>query len=152
MSIEQRYWLDPRQDAALLTEVLQYFKGDAAILLEGDLSHFHFEDIAGNSAVVAQPFNREAPEANDAIILPLEESTVDEILRRIIPANKFKKRIKAIQVVKGGAIQFMAGDNFHRECVSIHSDTPLEFLEHLRSEFIIKRFTADGCHLTRRSR
>jgi hypothetical protein len=137
---KHRYWIEPRDDAKLLTEVLRYFQGGASILLEGDLAIFHFGDIPGTSAIVSEIFIPQAPESNERIVLPLDDSTIEEILKRVLPSNRFKKLINAIQIVRNDQIQFMTGDNFHHECISIHPEISVEFLERLRSQFIIKRF------------
>ena len=140
MFFDQRYWIEPRDDRKFLAEVFKYFQGGALVLLEGDLEHFHFQDILGFTTRISEPFAPQASDAKEKIVLPLEQSTYEQILERILPSNRFKKTIEAIQIVKEGDIRFMTGDNFHHECISIHAETSKNFLESLRLRFIIKRF------------
>jgi hypothetical protein len=140
MFFDQRYWIEPWDDRKFLAEVFKYFQGGALVLLEGDLEYFHFQDILGFTTRISEPFAPQASDAKEKIVLPLEQSTYEQILERILPSNRFKKAIDAMQIVKEGDIRFMTGDNFHHECISMHAETPKDFLESLRLRFIIKRF------------
>jgi hypothetical protein len=58
----------------------------------------------------------------------------------LLPNGKCIHEISAIQIEKNGKIEFMAGDNFHRECVSVGELVSTEFLEEMISKGILRGY------------
>ena len=74
------------------------------------------------------------------LILPLEPGTVQSIMRELNSKKNLKNMIAAVTIEKQGSIEFMAGDNFDKECVSVGKAISGHLLEELKAQGIIKRY------------
>jgi hypothetical protein len=134
-----RKWLIPKDNIRLLSSIIKYLCGEAFIYFEGNISPKEFNGINFYKKVIPL-VNRESPESKYMVALPLEDNTCDFILKKIIPRNLFINEISAIQIIKNGRLQFLSGDNFHRECISVDSEISESFLNQLIDEGIIKSY------------
>jgi hypothetical protein len=132
----QAFWLDPRDKPALLIILMKALAGDAHIAFEGDLSDLDFSQIADATASL----HRESPESETMVVLPLEIDTIKPILDQVLPEGRIVKKIVAIQIEKSGQVEFMAGDNFHRECVSVGPAVKQSLLQELVARGIIRSY------------
>jgi hypothetical protein len=97
--------------------------GNARIIIEGD---FKLSDLDGiESLAVANPtvdFFRESRGSKTIVVFPLTQETILPLSRCLCHERDLREKFVAIQIVKNGEVQFLAGDNFHPECVSVGSD------------------------------
>ncbi len=136
--MQQTFWLDPRDKAALFIRVMNLLVGDNVhIMLEGEISPSELPDSLGQM-LHAPLVPRQAPEAPYVLDMPLTEPTVQAITRSVAP--RVVRDVSAIQIVQNLEIQFMVGDNFHRECVSVGPAIPESFLRDLLSAGIIRGY------------
>jgi len=112
--------------------------GDARIALEGDLSACDFGGMPGKLDGLVEPFYPEF--GGDAVVLPLTEQVVDRIKEHLFPHGRIVRDIGAIQIEKGGRIEFVAADNFHRECVSVGRAVPEALLRELVEAGILRGY------------
>lgn len=134
-----RKWLIPKDNVRLISSIVKHLCGEAFIYFEGNISSSEFGDINFNKKVIPL-VKRESPESKYIVALPLEEHTCDIILKKIIPQDLFINEVDAIQIVKNGKLQFLSGDNFHRECISVDSTISESFLNQLMDEGIIEYY------------
>jgi hypothetical protein len=144
--MKQLFWVDPRDNGALLVAVMRELaSGDTTVAFEGDadaiesLSFPGVPDVARN---LRPPFSREWGETSSFVILPLTPSTLKPIVSEILSEGKFLHRVGAIQIQVRGELQFLAGDNFHRECVSTGPLIGRDFLQNLVDRGIVRTFYA----------
>ena len=139
LKMKKKYWLDPLDKPNLLVSIVNYFIGNSKIILEGNLDKFDFSriphlpnttNIKPESGIPSHPM----------IILPLKPETKDVLLDQLIPDDKFLKEIIAIQIEWDDKIEFMAGDYFHSECLSVGEGVSENFLSELVTKKILKEF------------
>ena len=73
----------------------------------------------------------------DFVILPLEASTVPDIVSAI--GGTLPRSILHVQIEKDGKMAFAAYDNFHPECIFFGDAVSTEFIERLISNKSIAR-------------
>jgi len=143
-AMKQVYWLDPIDKLALLSTLMRKLAGEAEIALEGEaneLTAFDFSAISGVREGVASPFREECGgKSSKMLIMPLNAATVEPILEELLWKDRAMQRVGAIQIQCGGQVEFLAGDNFHRECVSVGPGVTVEFLERLVGERVIAAY------------
>jgi hypothetical protein len=139
MESKSKFWhvSDKRR---LLLAMMEEFGGDAHISFEGDLSALPLSSIPGASQEETGVLRRNTlwPK-QDFIVLPLEPSTSKTIISAI--GRTVPKTIIHIQIEKGGTLKFAAYDNFHPQCIILHSTVKPAFLESLVSESIVRPYT-----------
>src|ERR1700690_3543313 len=141
--MKKAYILDPRDKLALLTALMRMLAGDAHIALEGDIeamSEMDFGTIPGVIENVLPPFRREWNGDSKFIVIPLTPQTIAPILKEVLPEGRIVHKIGAIQIERHGEIQFFAGDNFHRECVSVGQAVPVELLGDLVISGVLRAY------------
>jgi hypothetical protein len=139
--MEQVFWLDPRDKAALLAAIAKQLAGGAAIAFEGDLSSLEFASIPGCRFGPAGPFSCQDGGGPETLaVLPLEPSNVASILDLVLAHGRVLREIVHIAIAKAGELQFLAGDQFHRECVSVGPAVPESFLEELVGRGILRTY------------
>jgi len=135
-----RRWLIPKDNVRFITSIIKYFCGDAFIYFEGNIPPSEFNEINTCKKVIPL-LNRESPESKYMVALPLDDNTCDFILKKIIPQDLFLSEISAIQIIKNDKLQFLSGDNFHRECISVDASISDLFLNHLVNEGILESYS-----------
>jgi hypothetical protein len=142
--MKQVYWLDPIDKPALLAALMRELAGEAEIALEGEASElaaFNFGAVSGVREGVALPFREEwRGKTGKMLIMPLNASTVGPILKELLRKVRALQRVGAIQIQCGGKVEFLAGDNFHRECVSVGPGVTVELLKMLVGERVIAAY------------
>ena len=141
--MKRKYWLDPRDKPALLIALMRHLAGNAHIAFEGDrkdMDKMNFGAIQGVVKNLKTPFKHEWDANGAAIVLPLNNHTINPILKEILPQGRIVHKIGAIQIEKDGQIEFIAGDNFHRECVSVGEDVPERLLQDLFDSGILRGY------------
>ena len=142
--MNQVYWLDPLSPGKLLEAMLRLLAGDARVAVEGDataLALLQLDSIAGAVRGPVEPLMREHGLEAAMVVLPLDnQEHVRLIHGKLAPSDKVVSGIEAIQLGRGGSIQFLAGDGFHRECVSVGPLVPVEFLRGLVESGVIAGF------------
>ena len=141
--MKQTYWLDPRDKPGLLIALMRLLAGNSHIAFEGDpddMAEMNFTSIPGVREGIVAPFKNEWGKNAKVIILPLENDTIPLILREVLPEGRIVHKVGAIQIEKDGEIQFLAGDNFQRECVSVGPAVPEEVLDKLVAVGILRAY------------
>jgi hypothetical protein len=131
--MNRAFWLDPKDKPGLLIAMMKALAGNAHISFEGDLTECDFSDFRSAVHTETEYIKRENEPKKESpiIILPLEPETIKPILKQVLPEGRVVHKIIAVQIEKDGKIEFMAGDNFHRECVSVGSGVAEELLQQL---------------------
>jgi hypothetical protein len=150
--MEQTFWIDPRDKGALLIAVMRELAGDdSSLALEAEsdeMDALDLNSIAGSVYEMTPPFSHQwRPDAR-AVVLPLTVHTVKPIYTRLVSEGRFVRHIGAIQIQRGGEIQFLVGDNFHRECVSCGPGISEAFLDSLLQKGIIRSFKRNSSQAT----
>ncbi len=114
------YRLVVRHPMKLLAAILDEFRGDGRLSLEGDLSQC---DLRGISVVANEPIgvlrrNTLYPQ-QDFVVLPLDADTPELIKRQILPRVGIRNRVIHLPIEKGGKLVFAAYDPFDPDCVWI---------------------------------
>jgi hypothetical protein len=140
--IKRAFWLDPRDKPGLLVAMMNALAGNAHISLEGDLTECDFSDFKSTIHTETEYIKRESEPKKEGpiIVLPLEPETIHPILQQVLPNGRIVHKIVAVQIEKKGKIEFLAGDNFHRECVSVGSGVPEELLQQLVRSGVLRGY------------
>ena len=140
-----RWWLDTRDKPALLWAFLDHFAADSIVTLKGKLADLGVTELPG---AVVQP-EGDAPtkvgHGNlDTVRLPLSPTVVAELKRCLAGPNVFSDMgaLREVEITHAGTRVFLAGDNFHRECVSAMPPTPESFLDELVERGAIRSYAA----------
>lgn len=140
----QAYWLDARDKPGLLVRLMKFLTGSARIMLQRNLSNCDFRSIPGSQNSDLAPLHpMTGPNEGPHVVLTLESDTVQPILEQVLPHGRIVREIEHIQIEKNGELQFMAGDNFHNECISVGPGVPEAFLKELVSCGILRGFKTD---------
>jgi hypothetical protein len=83
---QEKYWLVPRDKAALLIAMMKALAGNAHISFEGNLSRCEFPPELHRSVEETATLRRGtiAP-VQDFVVLPLEQETIRPILDTVLP-------------------------------------------------------------------
>ncbi len=129
------YWLDPVRPADIVRALVLTLAGDASVAIEGDakaLGSLGAATMPGARVGPAEPFRPEYGGGAQMIILPLEnEHDAAELHRLLAAGTRVRPEIRAIQIQRHGRVEFVAGDSFHRECVSVGAGVAEELLDGL---------------------
>lgn len=143
--MEQTYWLSPRDKPGLLAAIMKLLAGNAHILLQGDLNSCDFSAVPkadGNRILPFDTLNEK--QDGQHIALRLEPETIQPILAQVLPHGRIVHDIGFIQIEKNGRIEFMSGDNFHNECVSVGPAVSEHLLRDLTSRGILRTFQTNA--------
>lgn len=138
--MKQTYFLDPRDKPGLLVALMRQLAGNAHIALEGDredMETMDFSVIPDAVEGLVAPFRHEWDKNGKFIVLPLTDDTIAPILEEVLPEGRIVHKVGAIQIEKDGDIQFLAGDNFHRESVSVGPAVPERLLRDLMASGVL---------------
>jgi hypothetical protein len=136
--MERAFWLDPCDKPALLMAMMRELADNARIMLEGDLSACDFAAIPGRVEGVVEPFRREYE--GEAVVLPISEQTITTIKAQLLPYGRIVRDVGAIQIEQNGELQFVAADQFHRECVSVGHAVRESVLQELVTVGILRAY------------
>jgi len=139
----QVYWLEPIRRRELLSAILGALAGAARVAVEGEpealqkLSHF----VPETARDPHPPFDRQYKHDSAMVVMPLEsEREAHDVAALLMPAGRLLPGVEAIQVEKRGSVEFMAGDAFHWQCVSVGDGVPVVLLRDLKRKGIIRGF------------
>lgn len=142
--MNQVYWLDPLNPGTLLEAMLRLLAGGARVAVEGDafsLSPLQLDSIDGASHGPVEPFMRENGPESVMVVLRLDNLEQARLIHdKLAPGGTLVAGVAAIQLERGGSVQLLAGDGFHRECVSVGPLVPAEFLRGLVRSAVIAGF------------
>ena len=125
-----RTWIVPVDPDALVAAFLDHFADDSSVFVEGEIAASEFPDSSRRASVVVPHVGREAPDATHFVVLTLSPQTASHVTRVLLREGRLTSDVAALQIVHGGIVRFLAGDNFHHECVSVEGVSP-EFLSSL---------------------
>jgi hypothetical protein len=142
--VNQVYWLDPIRSGDLLRAVLKALVGGSRVAIEGEADAIELCGLLmlpGAGGELSPPFRREYKPDSAVVVLPLESRRdARRICEMVSTEGKVRAGIEAIQVERHGRIEFLAGDGFHRECVSVGAGVPEGLLRDLTRKRIIEGF------------
>ncbi len=129
----------------MLAELMKNLAGEAFITFKGDLTECDFSEI-GEVAPSAEGEITKRIKWDDVgfIVLPLNQETIKPILKQILPNGRVVHKIEEIQIEKDGQLQFLSGDNFHNDCISVGPLVTVGMLDHLKSKGLIKSYVSNA--------
>jgi hypothetical protein len=110
-----KYWIDidPNQSAGLLSAVARELAGSAFISLEGYMSECEPLTLPGLTTAETELLRRKTiTPLLDFVVIPLEITTVDQTLERILSDPCLMDAVVHIEIAKDGQIEFAAYDHF----------------------------------------
>jgi hypothetical protein len=124
--------------------MLRALAGNAHIAVEGEAEPLGTLDLLslpgarkGPSALLERDYGTESL----MVILPLETRRQAERLYRVlVPDTQVAEQVGAIQIERNGRVEFLAGDRFHRECVSVGPAVVEKLLRQLARRRVIRGF------------
>lgn len=142
--MKQAYWIQPKDKAKLLAAMMEELADGSQILFEGDFTGCDFTKVEKKITSISgelQPVNEDEFSVK---VFELDSESVKRILEQILPEKRFEKKIRHIQIQKNGELQFLVGDNFHEECISVGPLITVEFLDNLKSKGVIEGYQTDA--------
>jgi hypothetical protein len=139
--MKRTFWLDPRDKPGLLVAVMKLFAGTSQIAFEGNVTVDEFSAVPGAITGRIDPFHCQFSVPSKMVIFPLTTESILEIERVLFPGGRVVHDVGAIQIERDGEIQFMAADNFHRECVSVGAGVPESLLKSLVERGILRSYS-----------
>ena len=139
--MKRAFWLDPHDKCGLLVAIMKLFAGNSLIAFEGQVSADEFSSIPGVFTGRSDPFHPEFGVPSKMVIIPLTPEAILEIERVLITGGRIIHKVGAVQIEHDGEIQFMAGDNFHRECVSVGAGVPEPLLKNLVHHGVLRSYS-----------
>ncbi len=146
MNEELGYWIDPRDKPGLLLAMMRAFVSnshESYISFEGGLDNLNFSTLPGAAcAEIEKILQRQTISQLDFIVIPLTEQNLREIWKELIAKDHLvREGIIHVQIRYCGKLVFGGYDNFHRECVFADSSVPIELLEKLKANGVIRKYT-----------
>jgi hypothetical protein len=141
--MQQTWWLDCPRPAALLPALLRSCPDGGVIALEGDIAALKLlvGDVPGATVGRALPFKPEWDTADDKmILLTVTPVTRSMLVERLVRNGAIPSEIGALQIAFEGAVQFLAGDNFHSECLSVGPGYSTAVLQELKDRGTLAGF------------
>ena len=112
------YNLVVKRPVQLVTLLIERLCGNAEMSLEGDLSFIHTQHLPSSSTEPTNLLPRSTIQPDVGfIIVPLECSSKERLIRSILPQAGLRTRIYHIQIQKNGERMFAAYDRFDADCV-----------------------------------
>jgi len=140
-----RWWLDTRDRPAVLWAFLEHFAADSVLVLKGTFADLPLLELPGAQTRRRAPGTKQTswPEL-DVIELPLSQSSIQALKKILSGPHVFSDPgvLMEAELIHGGVRVFLAGDSFHRECVSAMSPTPESLLQSLVEKGVIRSYVA----------
>lgn len=140
-----RWWLDTRDKPGLLWAFLNYFREGSLLVLTGQLEQLRLFDLPGAERRVRPPEAKQTswPEL-DVVAIPITADNTAELKQRLSSPTTFTDPglVVEAEIIAHGQCVFLAGDSFHRECVSAMPPTPESLLKVLVSSGVIRSYVA----------
>ena len=142
-----RWWIDTKDKPGLLWAFLDHFVDGATAAFEGDLADLGLKELPGAANAETDALHRQTRSPmQDFVTVPITPQTIRALKERLAAPGLFRDGgpLLHIQIEHAQQLVFLAGDNFHRECVSAFPPVPEQLLERLRIVGIIRSYTADA--------
>lgn len=141
-----RWWVVTRDKPGLLWALLDHFVSNATVAFEGRLAALGLSDVVGAASEETLALGRQTRKPRlDFVTLPGTPETIRILKKRLAAPGLFRYRgpIVHVQIEHAGQLVLLAGDYFHRECVSVFSPVSEQLLEDLRTSGVIRSYRAD---------
>ena len=137
-----RWWLDTRDKPAVLWAFLEHFIQDSTLIFRGSLADLDLVGFPG-ARVVLRPPGANPRRWPDVVELPVSASNIQALKKGLSRPNVFSVPgvFEEVELVHGGRCVFLAGDGFHRECVSAMPPTSESFLQSLVEKGAIRTYS-----------
>ncbi len=142
--MQQKYWINAIDKPGLLVALMRLLADEAQISFEGDLSECDFSDIEEINYDIGEINCYNNTDQTNLKIFHLTQKSIKPILKQILPKGRVVHKILQIKIQKNNEIQFLSGDNFHNECISVGPLVPVDFLEELKAKGTIRSFVTDA--------
>lgn len=118
-------WIRPINLTEFISELVLMLAGNALITIETN------NDFISNSAFLCQPPDYVMPEAKSMRMtcMKLEANNAHTVLQAIMQNANWIELIDFMQIYKNGERVFLAGDSFHKECISFRSKQRFELVD-----------------------
>lgn len=140
-----RWWLDTRDKPGLLWAFLDHFREGSLLVLTGQLEQLRLFDLPGAERRVRLPEAKQTswPEL-DVVVIPITADNAAELKRRLSSPTTFTDPglVVEAEIIGHGERAFLAGDSFHRECVSAMPPTPEPLLKVPVSSGVIRSYVS----------
>ena len=135
-------WIDVKDKPGLLLAMMKLFKNNSYISFEGDLSRLSFVNIFNSSEEETDVLKRQTIDPIlDFVIVPLTEITVEKIWKELIQNDHLvHEGIIHVQIESNGKLVFGGYDNFHRDCTVAYEGVPIELLDGLVENGVIRGY------------
>ena len=137
-----RTWIEPIDVEGLLRQAMLILAGNAQIRLEGD---FNLSDLSDFDNIGAMPMipdgcGRASPDSQSVVVLPLEPETLSPLFD-LFDRRELRDKMEAVQILKAGVVQFLAGDCFYPECISVGSVVSSSILKQQAAKGLISAYS-----------
>ena len=141
-------WIDPRDKPGLLLAMMKQFMNSGHISFEGSLGALTFCTWQTSSSEETDTLKRNTMSPRlDFVVVPLTEQTVPAIWRELSDKDHLvREGIIHVQIESQGKLVFGGYDNFHRDCTVVSADVPVELLETLKENGVIRSYRSSGAH------
>jgi len=119
----KRLWIVPLDCCGLLLHAIQALAGDSYMVVEGEFEPSCFQEIEKLIALkITSETPRESRGSRAISAFSLTPEVALPLSQNVFREAELKNNFEAIQIVRKGVVQFISGDYFHPECVSVGSD------------------------------
>lgn len=122
---------------------MRLLAGNAQISFEGDLSECDFSQLEEVDVSFGEIRCSNDSNQSNHKILNLTTEAIKPILKQILPKGRVVHKIQEIKIQKNNELQFLSGDNFHNECISVGPLVKKAFIEELKDNGLIRSFQTD---------
>jgi hypothetical protein len=124
-----RVWIHPKDNPGLLLAAMRAFEGSGQIYFEGiDPPATDLKDLAG------------ARGSDDFVVIPLTSENVAAIWKLLTWEANAPSNFIHVQIAAGNRFVFGAHDWFHPNCVAVTDEFPLEVLDRLVADGVIRSY------------
>jgi len=116
--------------------------GESLVAIEIDLHPPVPIDLRLKGALLGpiEPFHREHGQNATMTVIRVTSLSIDTLLARVTFEEQISPSVGALQIAHAGQVEFLAGDNFHEQCISVGPGLSPRFLTQLVRQGVIKGF------------
>lgn len=139
---DETWSLSVKKTVACVARMAQEFCGDAHLSLEGDdLPRFQIRITREPQPRANRILKRNTTwPSTELLILPLDDDTVDEITRCILPRIGLRRRVHHVLLEKAGTLVFASYDWFHEGMAWVTKDIRTGVLDDLVEQGVLKSY------------
>ena len=130
-----------RDCQAFLWQMYEHYKGEAHVSFEGKISTLGLDEVPGATTCEIPGIKPIDGAPFDFWIVPINPATIKILKRKLSSPNILgsKGSVNHTQLAVGGQLVFQACDNFHGDCSVITRMFPVDLLETMLCNGILRR-------------